>query len=67
MNNEEINSPVHLRNSVRKRSNTSRGNMNDTKRTKHSDSQGAVVPATAYQLPQFTDNEIVKMGHVHTK
>ena len=60
-NNEKVNSPVHLRRSGRKRSNTSRGNVSDTKRTKHSDSHGAVVPTTTYQLPQFTDNEIVRM------
>ena len=44
---------------------TSCGNIKDTKRTKHNDSHGAVVPTTAHHyVPHFTDNEIVRMYYV---
>ena len=44
--------------STRKRSTGSRGK---SKRTKPSDGDQDVVTTTTYQLPQFTDNEIVRI------
>ena len=39
----------------------SRGSRGKSKRTKRSDGDQGVVTTTAYQLPQFTDNEVVRM------
>ena len=40
-------------------SSTSSDKANSAKRTKHGDSNGAVVSTTTYQLPQFTNDEVV--------
>ena len=57
--------------STRKRSTGSRGK---SKRTKPSDGDQDVVTTTTYQLPQFTDTEIVRImcsvssyPHINTK
>ena len=52
-------SPEYLRRSARKRTTTSNNETDNTKKTKHSDSHRD-VPTTAYQLPQLTDNEVVR-------
>ena len=56
--NKENNSQVYSRRNKRKRSTGSRGK---SKRTKRSDGDQGVVTTTAYQLPQFTYNEVVRI------
>ena len=74
MQNEENNSPVYSQRSTsantRKRST---GSLGKSKRTKPSDGDQDVT-TTTYQLPQFTDNEIVRImcsvnsyPHINTK
>ena len=56
--NEGNNSPVYSQRGKRKRSTGSHGK---SKRTKCSDGDQGVVTTTTYQLPQFTDNEIIRI------